>query len=259
MASSKNPDLPQTPTLDLQQTGLLHRRTSFLSPSMIGSESISVYDSYSFVRGSSAYSIISLKECQGYVFNQDLFATPYQQRQSMAREKRAQALMTQKKRSQSHGTVATWPQAAHSRQRRHTSYHAAGPRFRGVPAGSAFSDNSSDMSVDDDGDEPGAAGGGDDMGGDLREKLEVDADRSEGSGARDGADGIDDADDVIREEDEDVVEVDVEDDEDDDDNDDDDDDEFQSYLDMPDYLSNYVPTIDVVVGSSEELYPGEFD
>lgn len=64
------------------------RRSSFLSPTMIQSENCSVYETSSFV---GHHSVISLREAQGFVFNQDLFASPYQQLQAAARERRLRA------------------------------------------------------------------------------------------------------------------------------------------------------------------------
>ncbi|EMG49278.1 hypothetical protein G210_0017, partial [Candida maltosa Xu316] len=57
------------------------RRNSFLSPSMIQNEDFQVYETNNYYNNynTNSYSIISLKECQGFIFNQDLFATPYQQ------------------------------------------------------------------------------------------------------------------------------------------------------------------------------------
>ncbi|SGZ55300.1 CIC11C00000000322 [Sungouiella intermedia] len=126
------------------------RRNSFLSQSMIDNENSSVYDSYSFFPGTSSYSIISLKECQGFLFNQDLFATPYQQLRSVAREKRIRALSfsqrpTSKSRSNSSSTSCS-SSPAPVKQRRHTSYN---PRpqfnFAGFRGGSAVDDDLMDI------------------------------------------------------------------------------------------------------------------
>lgn len=64
------------------------RRNSSLSPAMIQSENFSVYESSSYSYGGSRYNIISLKESQGFVFNQDLFASPFQQLRALVEEKR---------------------------------------------------------------------------------------------------------------------------------------------------------------------------
>lgn len=56
-------------------------RNSFLLESMIDDENFSVYESRSFFSEGN-YNIISLRECQGFIFNQDLFALPYQQLRS---------------------------------------------------------------------------------------------------------------------------------------------------------------------------------
>lgn len=68
------------------------RRNSFLSPSMIKSENYSIYESTNYFSDSTSYNIILLKECQGFIFNQDLFASPYQQLKALANEKRFRAL-----------------------------------------------------------------------------------------------------------------------------------------------------------------------
>ena len=66
-------------------------RRNFLSKSMIQNEIFQVYESPYYytttTKRNAAYSIISLKECQGFIFNQDLFATPFQQLRSLAIEK----------------------------------------------------------------------------------------------------------------------------------------------------------------------------
>lgn len=116
------------------------RRNSLLSQSMIQNENISVYDSPSFYSDSS-YNIISLKECQGFIFNQDLFALPYQQLRSLANERKIRTLARrsvtrkssvtptscspdpQDSAQQSLGPLGTQP------PRRYTSYHAPRPSF----------------------------------------------------------------------------------------------------------------------------------
>lgn len=62
------------------------RRQSFLLATMIDDENYNVYESRSFFAEGN-YHILSLKECQGFVFNQDLFALPYQQLRSLASER----------------------------------------------------------------------------------------------------------------------------------------------------------------------------
>lgn len=126
------------------------RRNSFLSRSMIDNENSSVYESHSFFPGSSSYSIISLKECQGFLFNQDLFATPYQQLRSVAREKRFRALSfshkpKSKSRSNSSSTSCS-SSPAPTKQRRHTSYESR-PQFlfSSIRGGSAVEDDLMDI------------------------------------------------------------------------------------------------------------------
>lgn len=109
-------------------TTLHSRRESFLLKSMIDSETSSVYESFSFFPKSQSFNIISLKLSQGFLFNQDLFATPYQQLRSMAREKHIRALSFSKgKRKSPNSTCCSSPNSA--KQRRHTSYELK-PRFR---------------------------------------------------------------------------------------------------------------------------------
>ncbi|KAK6453929.1 protein whose overexpression suppresses the synthetic lethality of the hal3 sit4 double mutation [Scheffersomyces xylosifermentans] len=151
------------------------RRNSFLSPSMIKNENFSVYEAPSYYSDASSYSIISLKECQGFIFNQDLFATPYQQSRSLANEKKIRALSFSKSasrsRSQSKSITPTnsvncstinspqQPQQTPSQpqpqsQRRHTSYHSPRPNFLqhgvGLGLGAALEvDNDDDAIFDD--------------------------------------------------------------------------------------------------------------
>ncbi|CAN3365022.1 hypothetical protein DICA3_F14818 [Diutina catenulata] len=105
------------------------RRNSFLSPSMIDSEQYSVYEARSFFADGS-YNIISLKECQGFVFNQDLFASPYQQSRSLANER-------------IRGLSFSGCQKKHDFPRRHTMYHTTRPVFDGE------ADDDDDVIMDD--------------------------------------------------------------------------------------------------------------
>lgn len=57
---------------------------------MINSENISIYEPSNYYQED--YNIISLKESQGFIFNQDLFASPYQQLKSLANEKKLRSL-----------------------------------------------------------------------------------------------------------------------------------------------------------------------
>lgn len=144
------------------------RRNSLLSPAMVQNENISVYDSPNYYSHSSSYNIISLKECQGFIFNQDLFASPYQQQKSLANEKKMRAMSGSKSSSNSvlgsrsasrSCSQSQTSSAAHtpsysrmtspkSQQRRHTSYHDPRPSFL---CGAAGDDNA--MIDDDDHDE----------------------------------------------------------------------------------------------------------
>lgn len=55
------------------------RRRSFLSPSMISNEKHTVYELHSGIGYNTPSFSISLKESQGFSWNQDLFASQYQQ------------------------------------------------------------------------------------------------------------------------------------------------------------------------------------
>ena len=114
------------------------RRNSFLSRSMIDHEKASVYESFSFFHDTPQQSIISLKECQGFIFNQNLFATPYQQLRSAAKEKRLRALSFSKVKSRTTSETEVEKQKA----RRHTS-HELKPHFQWGSIGS-------DVAVEDD-------------------------------------------------------------------------------------------------------------
>lgn len=124
------------------------RRNSFLSPTMIQNENFNVYESgnsfYSGMGGqfASNYSIISLRECQGFIFNQDLFATPYQQVRSQANAKKYRSSFSQ--RGISGGGSRKCRDGEY--ERRHTSYHSPRPQF----GHSTVSDNAI---VDDDDDD----------------------------------------------------------------------------------------------------------
>lgn len=90
---------------------------------MIEDEKVSIYEPYSLFPGSKQLFIISLKECQGFVFNQNLFATPYQQLRSAEKEKRLRALSYSRPRSKSIGGKEQEP----ARVRRHTSHEFQTP------------------------------------------------------------------------------------------------------------------------------------
>lgn len=133
------------------------RRNSFLSSAMIENENFSVYESPSYYSHHASYNIISLNECQGFIFNQDLFALPYQQLRSIANERRYRASFSHpasasspSRRSSIRGSVSgkRWPSGlchpsqnestlgtpppgdtATKTQRRHTSYLESRPTF----------------------------------------------------------------------------------------------------------------------------------
>lgn len=94
-----------------------YRRKSLLSETMIRDEIPSIYESHSFFPDSSSYTIISLKQGQGFLFNQDLFATPYQQLRALANERRA--ANERKFRAMSMSQAVRSKKEA---QRRHTSH-----------------------------------------------------------------------------------------------------------------------------------------
>ncbi|RCK66072.1 hypothetical protein Cantr_01752 [Candida viswanathii] len=137
--SPKNPKLPSPrpePTMIKRRNSSLastsspwFRRNSFLSNSMIQNENFQVYES----SYNNNYNIISLKEYQGFIFNQDLFATPYQQLRSLAIEK------TRRLNSMSNGNNSAC-------LRRHTSYHPQRPSLNESKRNSE--DN--DVAIEDD-------------------------------------------------------------------------------------------------------------
>ena len=117
------------------------RRQSFLLATMIGDENYSVYELRSFFAEGN-FHILSLKECQGFVFNQDLFALPYQQLRSLA---------TERIRTLSYsGSCA--PKALPGRRgpqaRRHTLYHERRPWLSDVAGDDT--DAADDFGKDDD-------------------------------------------------------------------------------------------------------------
>lgn len=94
---------------------------------MIQSEDISIYETPNFMGGSN-HSIISLKEAQGFIFNQDLFASPYQQLQAAAKERRLRAAsFSDQKRS--FKAPNSLQQQGMDTRRRHTSYDNRRPVF----------------------------------------------------------------------------------------------------------------------------------
>lgn len=105
---------------------------------MINSENYSIYESTNYFSDSTSYNIILLKECQGFMFNQDLFASPYQQLKSLANEKRFRALSF---------SPASLNKATPV-NRRHTSHFESRPNF----AGSLPENNSCVFSIDTDDD-----------------------------------------------------------------------------------------------------------
>lgn len=146
--SPKNPKLPSPrpePTMIKRRNSSLanssspwFRRNSFLSNSMIQNENFQVYES----SYSNNYNIISLKEYQGFIFNQDLFATPYQQLRSLAIEK------TRRLSSMSNGNSGN-----NACLRRHTSYHPQRPNLNDGKRNSVGTDDNDVVIEDDDEDE----------------------------------------------------------------------------------------------------------
>lgn len=111
---------------------------------MIEHEKVSVYESFSFFPDSQQLCVISLKECQGFVFNQNLFATPYQQLRSAAQEKRRRALSFPKPRTRSSGSK----EMESVQTRRHTS-HERRPQFIFGRKGSESAVEDDSMDVDE--------------------------------------------------------------------------------------------------------------
>ncbi|CCE78324.1 Piso0_000945 [Millerozyma farinosa CBS 7064] len=109
-----------------------YRRNSFLSHSMIENEDFSVYELPNYFTDCSSYNIISLRESQGFVFNQDLFASPYQQSKSLATEKKLRSLSysgtSSKSRSKSQSTPEKHLFSKPNSGRRY-SYHSLSPTF----------------------------------------------------------------------------------------------------------------------------------
>ncbi|KAI5957861.1 hypothetical protein KGF57_003128 [Candida theae] len=138
------------------------RRNSFLSPTMIQDENFNVYESgnsfYSGVGSGgqyiSNYSIISLRECQGFLFNQDLFATPYQQVRSQANAKRYRSSFSQRRRSGNGNGTGDRRCRDGDYERRHTSYHPQRPQFdNSMVSDNAVVDDDDDDDDDDDGED----------------------------------------------------------------------------------------------------------
>lgn len=125
------------------------RRNSFLSPSMIDSENYSVYECPNYFNDSSSnlYNIISLKEYQGFIFNQDLFASPYQQLKSLANERKYRTFSfnhSKKSRSNSYSNLIS---NGSKISRRHTSHLDSRPTFLSSNA------KINDLAIDDDDDD----------------------------------------------------------------------------------------------------------
>lgn len=124
------------------------RRNSFLSNAMIHSENISVYESSNYYADCSSYNIISLKECQGFIFNQDLFASPYQQQRTLANERRLRAMsFSNHKPSSKDGSRSN---SASNLARRHTSFNISKPSLdRSMLDSSSMLDSNAIMDDDD--------------------------------------------------------------------------------------------------------------
>ena len=118
---------------------------------MIQNENFNVYDSPSFLPESSSYSIISLRECQGFIFNQDYFASPYQQVRSLANERKIRALsFTRDQGSQNSSSVGTSPPTRTlTSQRRHTSYHPQRPVLHAESTDDVAIEDEDDLTADE--------------------------------------------------------------------------------------------------------------
>lgn len=126
-------------------------RNLVLSRAMIEDETPSIYESHSFFSDSAPHTIITLKKGQGFIFNQDLFATPYQQLRALAKERKIRAFsmshakakgLSPKARSSSSSRSPSQPA-----QRRHTSYDPR-PHFQArllAKFDSAIDDDSMDV------------------------------------------------------------------------------------------------------------------
>ena len=204
------------------------RRNSFLSPAMIQDENFNVYESgtsfYSGMNGyASNYSIISLRECQGFLFNQDLFATPYQQvrsQQANAKKYRSSSSLTRR----TSGTVTGGGRKCRDGdyERRHTSYHPPRPQFdRSNVSDHAIVDDDEDAEDDEDEEMHDANEEFSSSGGKHHEKGVEDKDGDE--------DGEEEDEEADEEEDDDEGEDQEEDDDDDDDEDEDDYREMHEY------------------------------
>lgn len=125
------------------------RRNSFLSQSMIDDEESSVYELHSFFPDAQPYNIISLRECQGFVFNQDLFATPYQQLRLLAREKRIRAMSFSRSKSKSRSNSASCSSSPKPTARRHTLADVR-PTFRSLAPAHVVDSRHHESAIDDD-------------------------------------------------------------------------------------------------------------
>lgn len=139
-----------------------------------------MYEAPSYYSDAASYNIISLKECQGFIFNQDLFATPYQQLRSQAIERKYRASFSNKHRPPAAAAAvapisskSTTPEEnsqsgctkgdhAVEMQRRHTSYHPSRPSF-GSSALGILLDGNAGSAIDDDSMEDAAEGYLDDV------------------------------------------------------------------------------------------------
>ncbi|CAD1807981.1 hypothetical protein FOB58_001326 [Candida parapsilosis] len=204
------------------------RRNSFLSPAMIQDENFNVYESgtsfYSGMNGyASNYSIISLRECQGFLFNQDLFATPYQQvRSQQANAKKYRSSSSSTRRTSGTGTGGGRKCRDGDYERRHTSYHPPRPQFdRSNVSDHAIVDDDEDAEDDEDEEMHDANEEFSSSGGKHHEKGVEDKDGDE--------DGEEEDEEADEEEDDDEGEDQEEDDDDDDDEDEDDYREMHEY------------------------------
>lgn len=172
-----------------------------LSDNMLNDEKYRVYEPYGFFPDANRVPVLALTRCQGYIFNQDLFATPYQQLRSRALEQKMRSFSYSRESTKSRSSLMSSTLRSFVKQRRHTSYD---PRAR---VGSIFADELDAMDIDG-----GEVMEDDDEIGESQEsRLEEDGDE----GDMDDDDG--DEGDLDEEEEEEDEDVDDEDDEDEDD------------------------------------------
>lgn len=211
-----------------------------LSDNMLNDEKYRVYEPYGFFPDANRLPVLALTRCQGYIFNQDLFATPYQQLRSRALEQKTRTF-SYSREAKSRSSLMSSTLRSFVKQRRHTSYD---PRPR---VGSIFADELDIMDIDD-----GEVMEDDDDIEDAGEEQESRLEEGDEDGEMEDVDGNEG--DLDEDEDEDEEDEDGEDDDDEDGEDDDYSMHFGGYGGYLQLNAYKVKLVEIVVDPNDTSY-----